>query len=315
MSDIFCSVIIPTIGRKSLTKAVQSVLTQDFSKDQFEIIVVNDSGNDLAKDEWQRAENITILNTNRVERSLARNSGAAVARGKYLLFLDDDDWILPDTLNRFQETVRNYTASIYCGGYRFVDADGNPINEHIPDEKGNCFIRFMSGEWQPLQASLFNANAFHDAGGFLPLGNLRGGDEDVDLTRRISLHHDIAGTGRLAAVIQIDRAESTTNYANLQEQSRHSRELVLNMPGAFMRLYRSAQDRSGNQSYWHGRILWIYLGSVIWNFHERRLFTALSRMMSFCAAMFLSFRFWFSLSFWRGASRPHNTRGWLSTQK
>jgi glycosyltransferase involved in cell wall biosynthesis len=315
MSDMFCSVIIPTIGRQSLTRAVQSVLTQEFPKDHFETIVVNDSGADLVAEEWHRAENVTLLNTNRVERSLARNCGAAVARGKYLLFLDDDDWILPGTLNRFREAAGNLTAGMYCGGYRFVDSNGTTINEHIPDEKGNCFIRFMSGEWQPLQASLLDANAFHTVGGFLPLHDLRGGDEDVDLARRISFEHNIVGSGRLAAVIRIDRTESTTNYSNLQEQSRHSRDRILNLPGAFMRLYRSAQERSGNQSYWQGRMIWIYLGSILWNVHERRVFTAFSRLMYFGTGMILSFRYWMTPLFWKGAARPHNARGWLSTQK
>jgi glycosyltransferase involved in cell wall biosynthesis len=45
---MFCSVIIPTIGRTTLDRAILSVLNQDFSQDEFEVIVVNDSGQTLA---------------------------------------------------------------------------------------------------------------------------------------------------------------------------------------------------------------------------------------------------------------------------
>lgn len=310
---MFCSVIIPTIGRPSLTQSVLSALTQDFPNERFEIIVVNDSGAGLPEEAWNRADNVTILNTNRVERSFARNTGAAAARGRYLLFLDDDDRILPDTLSQFWVSTQNHAAGMFCGGYRFVDANGNTINEHVPDESGNCFIRFMSGEWQPLQASLFDTSAFHAIGGFLPLGILRGGDEDVDLTRRISLGHEIAGTGTLAAVIRLDRADSSTNYSNLQEQSRQSRDMVLNMPGSFLRLRHSARGRSGNQAYWHGRMVWIYLGSAVWNIRERRVFTAFSRILLLGVSMILSIRYWLSPKFWEGAARPHYADGWLST--
>ena len=313
MSEIFCSFIIPTIGRRSLTRAVQSVLDQKFPKDQFEVIVVNDSGMDLPEAGWNHLAGVTILNTNRVERSFARNSGAAVAQGRFLLFLDDDDWILPETLSQFWESSQSHAAGLYYGGYRFVDLNGNTIDEHFPDERGDCFIRFMSGEWQPLQASLIDTGVFHSLGGFLPLGILLGGDEDVDLTRRLSLKHDIAGTNGLAAVIRHDRAHSTTNYSNLQEQSRQSRDRILNLPGAFLRLCHSAQGRAGNTAYWHGRLAWIYLGSMVWNIQHWRLFTSVSRLVYFCASTFFSCRFWLSSKFWKGLTRPHLAKGWLST--
>ena len=39
---MFCSTIIPTVNRPTLSRAVYSVLQQDFPEDQYEIIVVND---------------------------------------------------------------------------------------------------------------------------------------------------------------------------------------------------------------------------------------------------------------------------------
>jgi glycosyltransferase involved in cell wall biosynthesis len=313
MSDIFCSFVIPTVGRASLTRAVHSVLTQEFSQEQFEIIVVNDSGRELPEEPWSRSGNVTILNTNRVERCFARNCGAAVAHGRYLAFLDDDDWILPGALGQFWELSRRTKAGMYYGGYRFVNSSGKTINEYLPDEKGDCFIRFMSGEWQPLQASLIDTNAFHAIGGFLPLDALRGGDEDVDLTRRISLTHDIAGTRSLVAVIQLDRNTSTTNYSNLQEQSRQSRDGLLDMPGSFSRLHHSADNRSGNTAYWHGRLVWIYLGSIVWNLQQGSLSKALSRLAYLTLCTAISFQYFPSTKFWQGAARPHHAAGWLST--
>ena len=82
--SIFISTIIPTIGRDTLSRAVESVLSQQFHAMTFEVIVVNDSGKALPEMVWQDAYNLQIINTNRRERSVARNVGAAVARGKYL---------------------------------------------------------------------------------------------------------------------------------------------------------------------------------------------------------------------------------------
>jgi glycosyltransferase involved in cell wall biosynthesis len=308
---IFVSTIIPTIGRESLSRAVKSVLDQKFRSAGVEVVVVNDSGEALPEFSWQLAANLQILNTNRRERSVARNAGAAVARGRYLHFLDDDDWLLPNAFDHFWKLVQKTEAGMYYGGYRFIDSNGKIIEECYPDERGNCFIRFMSGEWQPLQASLFDAYVFHAVGGFEALDTLRGGNEDVDLTRRISLQSDIVGVKQLVAAIRIDRSESTTNYVNLQEQSRQSREMILSLPGAFSRLRDSAKARPTHADYWCGRMLWIYLGSVVWNIQERRIFTAISRWVNFFWGCILGVRHWLSLRFWRGAIRPHQANGWL----
>ena len=162
-----------------------------------------------------------------------------------------------------------------------------------------------------MQSSLFDTRIFHLIGGFRDLESLLGGDEDVDLTRRISLNYDIAGVQELVAVIRIARNESTTNYSNLQEQSRQSREMILSMPGVFERLRDSAGKRHNASNYWHGRMVWIYLSSVAWNIQKRNIFIALSRSGYFGYALVRSFKYWFSLKFWRGATRQHQPVGWL----
>ena len=308
---VFISTIIPTIGRDTLPRAVKSVLDQQFHGAAFEVIVVNDSGEPLPVADWTHMANLHFLNTNRRERSVARNAGAAFAQGKYLHFLDDDDWILPNAFEDFWKLTQQTKVGMYYGGYQFVDSHGKIFEECKPNESGNCFIRFMAGEWQPLQASLFDSKIFHSIGGFTSLNLLRGGDEDVDLTRRVSLISNSAVVDRLIATIRIDREESTTNYSNLQEQSRQSREMILEMPKVFVRLQDSAKERHNAGGYWHGRLVWIYLSSVHWNMQKGKIFTMLSRLTLLGIGLILSFRHLLSPKFWRGATRPHQANGWM----
>ena len=100
---MFCSTVIPTIGRPTLARSVDSVLGQSFTANNFEVILINDSGQPLPPAGWQRSERVRIINTNRHNRSVARNTGAAIARGRYLHFLDDDDWMLPDAFESLWE--------------------------------------------------------------------------------------------------------------------------------------------------------------------------------------------------------------------
>jgi glycosyltransferase involved in cell wall biosynthesis len=94
------SVIVPTFNRlKLLCEAVDSILEQTLQ--DFEIIIVNDAGIDVAG--WlngrDSAGRIRLLRhpTNR-GIAAARNTGLHVARGTYVAYLDDDDVFYPDHL-------------------------------------------------------------------------------------------------------------------------------------------------------------------------------------------------------------------------
>jgi glycosyltransferase involved in cell wall biosynthesis len=312
---MFCSTVIPTIGRSTLSRAVCSVLDQEFTREDFEVIVVNDSGMSLREEGWQRSRRVRIIDTNRRERSVARNVGAAIAKGAYLHFLDDDDWMLAGAFESLWQLANTNPAAWLYGGYRLVDSQGNLIEDCYPDDSGNCFIRFVAGEWLPLQVSFIKTKVFFRIGGFASLFSLSGGDEDVDLSRQISLDYDIAGTRNLVAEIRVGHDSSTTDYANLSVQSRVSREKALDAPGAFARLRDSASSRPADSRYWQGRVAWAYLTSVIWNLQQKRFFTSASRMTYGLTGIILAGSSIFSPSFWRGATRPHIANGWLTTKE
>ena len=298
-SDIFFSYIIPSIGRASLETAVRSVLDQDFSRADFEVIVVNDSGNPLPRAKWMAASNLRIIDTNMSERSFARNSGAAVAKGKYLAFLDDDDWILPGALESFWNLARQYpNAAWLYGGIRIADEKGRILAEMNSRLSGNRFAQIMGGAWAPIQASLVEARSFFAVGGFSPFIC---GTEDEDLCRRISYYGEIANTTDTVAVLYRGQTWNTsTNYLRASEDVKYSRNLTLSKPGAFQRLRKSVDS-----SYWSGRVLRVYLSTIVWNIRKNHFFTFLSRV--FYSALFftLSVKYLFSRDYWAGLRADH----------
>lgn len=310
---MFCSTVIPTINRSTLPRAVGSVLEQVKDPGDWEVIVVNDSGQPLPDQDWQRSPYVRLIHTHRRERSVARNTGAAIARGRFLHFLDDDDWMLPGALEVFRRLGDSSHASWIYGGYQLVNSEGESLEVVRPDECGNCFIRFIASEWLPLQASLIDARAFFAVGGFAPLESLLGGDEDVDLSRQLSLHNDLDRTAEIVVMIRVGLEGSSTNYTGLQEQSRQSREKALDMASAFRRMQDSARTRPRRPQYWRGRILYAYLSSLQWNLSRGRTLKALSRALYGLGALVLAGWALLSPSFWKGATRPHITTAWLSS--
>lgn len=95
MDNIFFSIIIPTFNRATfLNKTINHVLSQTFLN--FEVIVIDDGSTDdtfYVIDEISKKDNrIFYFYQNNAERAVARNNGASKARGKYLIFLDSDDF-------------------------------------------------------------------------------------------------------------------------------------------------------------------------------------------------------------------------------
>jgi glycosyltransferase involved in cell wall biosynthesis len=307
---MFISTVIPTIGRSTLSRAVYSVLKQDFKRDKCEVIVVNDSGKDLPAEDWQKYDNIRIVSTNRHNRSIARNTGAAIATGQYFHFLDDDDWLLPGAFEAFWQATSSQHAAWYCGAFQLTDNEGKKIVDVFPDEAKNCFVQLISWEWLPLQASLIEANAFFKVGGFEMLESLKGGFEDIHLSRVIARYFDFMSIHSLVACIRAGDNSSTTNYSDMFIQNRQSREKGLGLPGAYQRLILSARSSPHRCEYWHGRIVYEYSGSALRNLRERRLFTSMSRLLHALHGFFMAIRHIFKPNFWLGLSKPHRPRVW-----
>jgi len=296
---VFSSTIIPTINRSTLSRAVHSILDQDFEIEDFEVIVVNDSGVPLPEMEWMHSRRVHVIDTNRHERSVARNTGAAIAGGRYLHFLDDDDLLLPSALQAFWELDQRKGDAIWLNGsYQSVDNHGNVIENIHPENNGNNFALLMSGEGIPLQASFLDTPYFFKAGCFDPKIT---GVEDRDLGRRLAMIGNICHTNTSVAQIRIGLVGSTTNWSIIAEGDRSSREKAFSLKDSFPRLWDSAKTciwhGQVKRSYWHGRVSRAYLASTIWNIKHGNWFLALSRGIA--AIAFMNYRI-FSMDFWQG---------------
>jgi glycosyltransferase involved in cell wall biosynthesis len=280
--------------------AVESVLSQaTIDGLNFEVIVVNDSCSELPEADWHRSERVTIMETFRHERSVARNAGAAIARGEYLHFLDDDDWLAPHALLNFWHLAANSEAGWLYGTTQVVDRQLSPILQLHHGIRGNGFLQTMAGEWIPLQASLIKADLFFELGGFNPLLT---GPEDIDLLRRVTQRSDIDNTSAIIANVVMGETGSTTDYGTHHIGSRWAREKLLDTKGAFSRL----RDGAGT-NFWHGRLLRIYLTSSVWNLQHKRILTAMSRLLYGLASILLAGAKLLTIDFWRAVVKQYQS--------
>lgn len=98
----FFSIIIPTYARpERLTACLQAIALLDYPRDRFEVIVVDD-GSEMPIDpvvaRFRDQLDLTLIRQANAGPATARNTGAARAMGKFLVFTDDDcapalDWL------------------------------------------------------------------------------------------------------------------------------------------------------------------------------------------------------------------------------
>lgn len=100
MKTIRLSVIVPVYNvEKYLQECVDSILAQDI--EDMEVILVDDGSTDRSGgicDEYAEKDNrVTVIHKENGGASAARNAGLDIARGKYITFVDSDDYLQPNT--------------------------------------------------------------------------------------------------------------------------------------------------------------------------------------------------------------------------
>ncbi|NQX46881.1 glycosyltransferase [Paenibacillus tritici] len=119
------SIIVPIYNVELyLNKCVDSILAQSFSN--FEVILVNDGSPDKCGEicEYYKEldPRVVVIHKQNGGLSDARNYGIEVARGRYIGFVDSDDWIEPDMYESLYSLITSHDADIAaCGHYEVMD--------------------------------------------------------------------------------------------------------------------------------------------------------------------------------------------------
>ena len=99
------SIIVPIYNvEKYLERCIKSLLVQDIESSNYEIVMVNDGSTDnsfaLAQKLCNLSTNIKLVTRENGGLAAARNTGIENASGKYLMFVDSDDYLMPNILKK-----------------------------------------------------------------------------------------------------------------------------------------------------------------------------------------------------------------------
>lgn len=128
MSKIL-SIVVPAYNvERELEKCIESCLKQNILQESYEIIIVNDGATDntfqVATDIAAKYECVSVVNQKNMGLSGARNTGLKYAKGKYVWFIDSDDYIKPNVLgNMIMQADDNNLDCLFFRLQRVFDDD------------------------------------------------------------------------------------------------------------------------------------------------------------------------------------------------
>lgn len=131
------SIVIPVYNVENyLEECLDSVVNQTYQN--LEVIAINDGSTDdsgkILKKYSQQYEFIKVIYQENSGNSVARNQGIQNASGKYIYFLDSDDYILPETINNLVDTMeKNKLDLIRFGAEPFLDGADYKLDKNLYD--------------------------------------------------------------------------------------------------------------------------------------------------------------------------------------
>ena len=171
--DALISVIVPVYKvERYLNKCLDSIVNQTYTN--LEIILVDDGSPDGCSkmcDEWGRKDSrIKVIHKENAGLGLARNSGLEIATGSYVAFIDSDDFIDLNMMERlYEELVKQNADTVYCGLCRYNE-EGNVIKvpmlysgESFSDDEiiEKILLRMMGNKPENNSAPTFFMSVWH----------------------------------------------------------------------------------------------------------------------------------------------------------
>lgn len=123
------SIIVPVFNVENFViNCLNSLYEQNIPNDEFEVIVINDGSTDrsleLVEAFAQTYENMRVYSQTNSGPSAARNYAIKRALGEYLLFVDSDDFLLPEKLNSLLRIAETSKLEVLRADYVTSNEDG-----------------------------------------------------------------------------------------------------------------------------------------------------------------------------------------------
>ena len=119
------SIVIPVYNAELyLNRCIDSVLAQTFK--DFELILIDDGSKDSSLEilrQYENKEYIKVISQEHRGPALTRNRGIDVASGKYIMFIDSDDYVDSDYVEAYVSKIEAENCDVVMGGFTKITGE------------------------------------------------------------------------------------------------------------------------------------------------------------------------------------------------
>jgi glycosyltransferase involved in cell wall biosynthesis len=208
-----------------LKQCVESVLKQTLP--DFELIIIDDGSTDNSKEiieQYRELEGVTIIYQQNKGLNITNNVAMRVAKGKYLMRLDADDYLVPEALEKMSALLDvNDELGLVFPDYFYVDADGNMTGE----ERRHNFEKEVSLYDQPAHGActVIRLSFLKKIGGYNESFTCQDG---YDLWLKFITHFSVSNINTPLFYYRRHGENLTTNEERILETRRAIKETFLN---------------------------------------------------------------------------------------
>jgi glycosyltransferase involved in cell wall biosynthesis len=267
MRDPLVSIVVPTFvatpaQAELLDETLATVSAQTFT--DFEVVVVDDgSPLDVAAVAAVHPR-IRVVRQSNGGSAIARNTGISASRGKYFVFLDADDHLLPAALEAALEVLTTHPDCGFAVGPREeMTFDGRPVEWTVapPPPETRLYTALLAFEWYiiPPSSAMFRREAIAGVGGFQDPW----GADDLDFYLRMARKYE-AWCYQSPAVTRYRRYSASS--------SRDGERMLRSVRAVYARQWPLVQGDAEAEAAFHrglARLTRIFLDCLVENVHDR----------------------------------------------
>ncbi len=138
------TVVVPVYNASSyISRCIDSILSNNYKS--YKLLLINDGSTDntldILKDYEKRYKNIQVIDQKNRGVSNTRNIAINLAKTKYIMFIDNDDYIKSDYISTYVKAIDNSDYDMVIGGYQRIDDNGKILdNRKIIDSSWGKFV-------------------------------------------------------------------------------------------------------------------------------------------------------------------------------
>jgi len=247
------SIIITTYNHAQyISKAIKSTLNQTFLN--IEVIVVDDGSTDNTKEIVLSFPQVIYHYQNNKGLSNARNTGLNLARCKYILFLDADDWLYPSAIEtNLKYHLKNDQLGFVSGNHFKIFINDSYMLYYDVVVESDHYLHLLKGNYIGMHATvMYNSNILKQYSFDQTLKTC----EDYDLYLKVAKNHPVLHHGQIIAAYRLHTYNMSVNYSQMLKDAL----LVLK------RQYISLTTDEERRYYREGRKKWVdyYTKTLYW---------------------------------------------------